>query len=134
MQEDSTQIQQPQPVVSIPTPLSAPETAQSGMPQEIQPKKGNSLVYFAVLLVVLLVVGAAFFVILGKNKTNYSNKSATLNTNTKNIASPSATPITANNVDQTLDNTNSSVQQSIDQANNDLNQINSIDKSLDNTN
>lgn len=47
---------------------------------------------------------------------------------------PVISPVTSSTVDQTLNNTDTTMQNSINQANTDLNQINSVDTSQDNTN
>lgn len=115
-----------QPVVNV-TPTPADQIPQ---------KKSSSLFLLLGLIgIVLAAVAVAGYMVLGQSK---SSKNAQLyqaqNPNSATNQTPTATPVTASNADKTLDATNSSIQQSINQLDTDLNGLNSIDKTQDNLN
>ena len=90
----------------------------------------------AICLVVILILGGLYFY-HKFNKGQLTSKSPqTVQTKPTVLGQPTPiiSPVTASNVDQTLHNTDTAVQQSINQANTDLNKINNINQSQDSTN
>lgn len=112
---DNTQ----QPMV-VPTPTD-----------QIPQKKYPFFLLSGLIAVVLIAVAVAGYMVLGQSK---SSKSASLYQAQTPNQTPAPTPVTAANADKTLDTTNSSIQQSINQLDTDLNGLNSVDKTQDNQN
>jgi hypothetical protein len=91
-----------------------------------KPKKNWVMLSLIAVIIVLLIVAGGVFVLLRKNTTTPIAQKTNIV-----VSSPSPTPVTSNNVDAVLNNTDTSMQQSIDQANTDLNQISNINTSQD---
>lgn len=93
--------------------------------------------YIAIAVVLILLVGGGVYALLRHSKTPNS----TIVQQTTPVVSPTTalqptpviSPVTSGNVDQTFDNTDTTMQQSVNQANTDLQSINGIDTSQDNT-
>ena len=123
-------------MVSMP-PQAAPSTLPPVVSTPEKPKIPN-VVFVLLIIVISLIIGASIFFIFIKMKTptpvTSAVKTQTTTAVTPQRVTPTATPITQNNVDQTITNTDSTVSASIDQANTDLNQVNSINTNQDSTN
>ena len=121
------------PIVPNQTPMTVePAPTPSVVPPPVSEKKSVSKWLYVLLGLALIVLLSAvgYFVLLSKNN---SSKQA-IRTAPAITTNPTPTPISQANVDQTLTNTDTSLQQSTDQANTDLNQINSISTNQDTTN
>jgi len=138
--EEISQAQQP-----ISTEQQLP---QNQPPQEQLPKQSSSKWLYG-SLALLVIVGLPLTVLSLTHQTNSRQHAAgmaptipplLLQPSTSPTSSaamqpiPVLSPVTSSNVDQTLNTTDTTMQQSIDQANNDLNQVNSINPAQDNTN
>lgn len=125
---DATTIQPSNPA---PTPPLQPE---------IQSKsQGMKSVYLIIALIVVIILGVGGYLLLSNSKTSKTISQVKPNeiqtTPTPSTQpTPVISPVTSANADQTLNNTDTNIQQSVNQANSDLNGLNSIDQSQDNTN
>lgn len=90
----------------------------------------------------IAVIAMLVFIILprsksvGKNTLTQNKLPAAGITNNPTVTaqSPTIAPVTVSNADQTLTNTTTNIQQSIDQVNKDINSVSSIDTTQDNPN
>lgn len=127
---------------SVP-PLS-PVAPPLQSPVASSPKRGNFLgVALVGVSVFIVVAGAIGYYLYTQQQakqisavptsTPIVNQVPLVSTIPSATTVPSATPVTQTNVDQTLNNTDAAMQKSVDQANTDLNTINSINKTSDTT-
>lgn len=118
----------------------------SPTPSSSKPSAGSSMKWVYGSLAVLLIVGLSFTVLTLMQKTNMHQNAMGIKQRLQTLGQPTViptsviqptpviSPITSSNVDQTLNTTDSTVQQSIDQANSDLDKVNNIDQTQDSTN
>ncbi|HWY78871.1 MAG TPA: hypothetical protein VNW29_00780 [Candidatus Sulfotelmatobacter sp.] len=120
---------QPSPVTNIP--------AQTAPSDGATPKSGKSKsIYIIFGIILLIIIAAGFFYFTKHTNKPFTMKQPAVQTTpiaSKQIA-PTITPVTAGNVDQTLNNSDASMQQAVSQANTDLTSVNSINLSQDSTN
>lgn len=120
-------------------PQPTPPLADVPKPGGPQPSKGKSkmLLIVIIIIVVLLIAGAAAYFFMHKNAPTpqpmVKKESMVPSPTTASLPTPVITPVTTANVDQTLNNTNTSMQQAVNQVNTDLNSISSINSSQDST-
>jgi hypothetical protein len=89
----------------------------------------NSKITVVVAIVILLIVASGSYLLLSK-KGSYNNQASL----TQTVASPTPTPITnvtTQNSDQALQQTDSDIQTSLNQMDNDFNSLNQIDTTQD---
>ncbi len=88
------------------------------------------------LVVLILVAGGLYMFFYGKIATNSALKPVVpaINPTSQTQSSPAAQIVTEANIDQTLDNTDKTMQKSINQATSDLNDVSKIDSTQDSTN
>lgn len=127
-------------------PPQIPQPEESAPPGSSEPAKDSSKnLYILLGGLMFLVIGTGSFVILSQKQTNKQSSAwhqqnpqdalpSVSQTSAVQPTTPIISPVTSSNVDQTLSNTDSTMQQSIDQANTDLNLVNNIDQTQDNTN
>lgn len=137
--EDATQsLQQP----SSTTQQSTQGGSDYFHQQQNLPQKDTSsstLVYAAITIFVIVILGIGGFLLLSHHKAKNEENNAMTRQSIQNAPitstqpTPVISPVTSGNVEQTLNNTDSTMQQSMNQANTDLNSVNGIDKSQDNT-
>ncbi len=97
--------------------------------KQIKPKSKTALYVILGAIVALLLLGG-YFLFSRRNR----NQSTVSQQNTQTLSpSPQITPVTPVNADQTLNNSDATMQQAINQANSDLNSISNIDQSQDST-
>ncbi|MDE2026850.1 MAG: hypothetical protein KGJ07_10290, partial [Patescibacteria group bacterium] len=101
------------------------------------PAKGKSKVFVIVIIIVLiLVVAAGAYLFLTRKSSPVAMNTQHTMTKTTTVTtapSPEITPVTEANVDQTLSNTDTTMQTAMNQANADLNSVSQIDSTQDNT-
>lgn len=115
----------------IPTPVSSPTTPPT--------KHGSSkMMIIAIIIIVLLLIGAGAFFFMHKQAPQQMNSMPQPTMQPKPTTSaqivPTISPVTSANVDQTLNNADTKMQQVVSQANSDINSVNSINTSQDSTN
>lgn len=119
-------------------PLGVPGFAGSAQTPSSPSKKSNLVPVVIIIVVLLLLLIGGAFVVMHKTAPApqpAANKTSMIVKPTSTaLPTPIITPVTAANVDSTLNNTDSSVQKAVTQANTDLNSINSIDTTQDSTN
>ncbi len=119
-------------------------TQTSGNPPiptpENQSKPGHKkFIFLGIGIIVLILILAGGYVLFKNKKSEISmtpqpTAVPPVSVFPTVITSPTPAPITSSNVDQTLNNTDTTMQQTINQTDTDLNSINNIDKSQDSTN
>jgi len=144
---NQSQTPQPQPqqsqentpvVTETPTPTIPPTTVTNS-------SNSSKTMYLIIGFVILVLIGMGAYILfpgkymMSKKATTASQQNApsglpSSSQSGANQPIPVISPITSANVDQTLNNTDTTMQQSIDQANSDLNKVNSIDQTQDSTN
>ena len=88
------------------------------------------------IILLIIIIVAVFFLIQKKSPAPQAlshKQSMVITPTSAGPATPVITPVTAANVDQTLNNTDTSMQQAVNQVNTDLNSISSINPSQDST-
>lgn len=98
--------------------------------------KSKSIYYsIGIVILLLLVVGGGYLLLSKKSATQPIVTKQTIPNKPTSILRPTpvVSPVTSANVDQTLNNTDTAVQQVVTQVNSDLNSINNVDKSQDST-
>jgi len=101
--------------------------------------KNKSLIIGAIVIIVLILGGLGYF-IMGQKKPQPTMAIKTtikkvLPTSTPTLTpTPTVPPVTEANAQQTLTNTDGSIQQSLDQVNTDMNSLNTVNSSQDNPN
>lgn len=118
-----------------------PQSQQITQPPQTQPvttpPKSNKAGLYLSIILIIFVVFSGIYLMLQKPTTNPKSNQQTLQRTSSPtpIMQPTTTvsPVTTSNVDSTLDKTDTSIQQSIDNANADLDSINNIDNSQDST-
>jgi hypothetical protein len=118
----------------IPTPLaSAPQVNQNSS----QGKSKSMYILIGIILLIIVFGGGTLFFMSHHSPAAQpmiaQKASPTAAPAITGVPTPVISPVTAANVDQTLDNTDSQMQQTVTQANSDLNSISNIDTSQDNT-
>jgi len=92
--------------------------------------------YIVSTIIIVFLVGACAFFFITK-QTPKKNPTLAQQPTTQTIpstpATPVVSPVTASNVDQTLNNTDATMQQTINQANDNLTSVSTIDTSQDST-
>lgn len=128
--DDGGSVVQPPAATTDPAPVDPnPTTPPAALANEnSSPDKKMMYVLFGVVALMIVLGAGVVFMMIKKGVPSYNPTSTTAPTYT---AAPSATPISTSNVDQTLGNTDNSVQQSIDQANTDLNQVSNVNSAQD---
>ncbi len=96
-------------------------------------KSSFGLIFGLSILVIVVLAGLYLLRPKGPDQSQSQNKTTTT-TMTQSAPQPGVNPVTSANVEQTLNNTDTQMQQSINQANSDLQEINNIDKTQDSTN
>ncbi len=122
------------PSASSVAPVVSPEgtatpTVVSGSPNG---SKISNVVLFVIVVILGLAIGLGVYFLFVKNLT--SKTPVTKATTAPFIGGPTATPLSQDKLDETITNTDTNVQGSVDQANTDLNQVNSINTNQDSTN
>lgn len=131
---------QPPEVPTTPTP-AATQPINATPPQpiatpEVHASNPSSKMVYIILgvLVLIVVVGAAgLFLLYKKAPIAYTPSQVAGSPTPSYSPSPVASPVTPSNVDQTLNTTDGAIQSSVNQANTDLNQVNSTNSSQDTT-
>jgi len=132
-------MQPAQQVAQTPNPTPNPVTPQQTSNE--QNSSSSILAYLGIAVFVILILVMGGYILFSRNKTQ--NNAITTNqqsqkTAQNKIMSPAPTnaiaPVTAANSDQTLSNTDTNMQQSFDQMNTDLNDLNNVDTTQDNPN
>lgn len=136
--EDNSSQQEPsmQPAAENPGPMEP----QQNLPAQ-KPTPPVSI-YAGIAVFALLIIGMISYILFGKNTpkrivsipNNQQMSGSAQNNSTVPTATPGITPVTASNADQTLNNTDASMQQSLTQMNTDLNDLNNVDTTQDNPN
>ncbi|MCL5003675.1 MAG: hypothetical protein M1352_00185 [Patescibacteria group bacterium] len=124
----------PEPEVVSPKPAnlnSNPATPNAGK------KEGRHVLnYFMAVLALIIVIAGIYFYLQNKPITKLSIQPNPVKEDSNAVSqtsTPTPTPVTAANVDQTLNNTEASIQKALDQTDADLKALNSIDKTQDST-
>ena len=123
------------------TPPPSQQSVHLESPDQVRHASHAKSVYIVVGFFLLVLVGSGTYLFLSRHTTVKPTTAThtlptTASTSTISATQPTPviSPVTQPNVDQTLHNTDTTMQQSINQVNTDLNQINSIDKTKDSTN
>lgn len=138
-QEASLQQETPQanpnPVTSS-TPSSTPPSSEEPriLTSETTPPGKPKGTYFVVGIAVIIIIVGGAYITMTKHNAKPTTLTQNINTQTASVTpSPGVTPVTPANVDQTLNNVNTTMQQTVNQANTDLTNVSNIDTSQDNT-
>ena len=114
-----------QPTVQVAQPAQTQGT--------VKPANKSKKIYIVLAIVlILIIIGGAFFVFTKKTATPTSLTKQTPQ-NTQTAQTSTKTKVTSQNVDQTLQNTDSAMQNAMNQVNSDLKDIGSINTSQDST-
>lgn len=129
-----------QPVSANPNRTDIPNI----QPEASAPKNStNYLMYAGLFIFIILILGMGGYILF--TKSNKQNSMSALNNNQpyqnnvkntpiSNVPTIGVTPVTSANADQTLNSTNINMQNSINQANTDLNDLNNVDSTQDDPN
>lgn len=121
----------------VPQPLQQASQPVSGQPAptpQNPSSKNKNIFIFGGIIVILLIAGISYYFSGHNQPTPVAPTNVAQSTTSTGSQSPTVTPVTASNVDQALNNTNTKIQNSINQANTDLNDISNIDTTQDNVN
>ncbi|HVA96323.1 MAG TPA: hypothetical protein VND99_01590 [Candidatus Acidoferrales bacterium] len=134
--------------IATPPPTETPQTASPTTPvattavptagdKPATPKGKSKMLIIIIIIVLIIIVAAGAYLFLTRKASPQAmnTQNTTQKTSMVSPAKPTAevTPVTAANVDQTLNNTDSTVQSAVDQANTDLNSVSQVDSSQDST-
>jgi hypothetical protein len=123
---------------SNPATPTAPSASSSNEPKilssETTPHGKPKGMFFIIAIALIVIITGVGYVALSKHSTPPQTLTQKANVHTVSAEpSPGVTPVTAANVDQTLNNADSTMQQTVNQANTDLNSVSNIDSSQDST-
>lgn len=129
------------PQQSSPTQNNAQFSSDSMIKETSEPKSHSSMLLYsgiAFIVIVLLSVGGNLLFAHHKSQTTLTIPAQQTiqqvqNTTQSLSPTPVISPVTSANVDKTLDNTDTTMQQSMNQVTSDLKDINNINASQDNT-
>lgn len=127
-------IPQQAPLAPNPMVTAAPVTPNANQSQG----KSKSMYIVIGAILVILVIGGGLLFITSHHAAPVQPMMAQKTPPTQapaitGVPTPVISPVTAQNVDQTLSNTDSKMQQAVNQANSDLNNISTINASQDST-
>lgn len=118
-------------------PADLSVTSTPSEPIKSTSKSSSKLVYAILIIILLILIAVAGYLIMMRKSAapaNTKQNPGTVTTPTFPPTSPTTAPVSSGNVDQTLSTTDTSMQESINQANTDLIQVNSINTTQDNAN
>ena len=130
---ENAQTSTPQASAGIPNSVTPPKTTSANTPSG---KKSKTIYIVTAIILVILIAGGAYFFMTRHVSPQQSGKQQAMQsvpTQVMQKKSPAVTPVTAANVDQTLHNADTTMQQTINQANADLNSVSTINTSQDST-
>lgn len=128
----------------VPSPLQTP--AQPVVPPASQPTmpspvkaKNSAMLYVAIAVVICIIVAFAVFLVLPSSR-NYNQSikplqqtTSPMPTSSSRTNQPTIAPMTTENEDQTLGETDVKIQQTMDQVDTDMSDLNKVDQSQDST-
>ena len=125
--------------ISTPNPVAANTTSPIATPPKTKGKPKGMIVIVVVILLFIIIAGAYFFMTKQNNpKPMAMTQPAKQVTPTPipptNVPTPVISPVTTGNVDQTLNNSDATVQQASNQATTDVNSVSKINSTQDSTN
>lgn len=126
--QEDTPPQMPSQPATPPTPAQAPQTPTNSGPKPL---------IMALLIVVIIAIAGGTYVLLSKNKVSQTNQEPSVNNEVNApLAStpPTETPITTENSDQSLEEKETDIQKSLEQADSDIESLNNINAEEDNPN
>jgi len=122
------------PVVPIPSSTVPPVGAAIAQPPQ---KKSKAMLFMMIIILLIIIAAGAYFFYMkaGSHSLSYTQGAMVKKTTMIPVSKPTThiTPITPANVDQTLNTTDATMQQAMNQADADLNSVNQIDTTQDST-
>ncbi len=128
-----TQPTEPPPQIPQPPEPQSTQNLESSIP--VSSAQGSNKIYLLIGLLVGLIAIIVGYSLINKNTAPSYQTTKQIQVSTTpqpTITTPAISPVTPSNADQTLNSTQTNIQQSMDQADTDLKQMDSINSSSDN--